>query len=157
MNNPILLGIKQYPFYLLLIIFGFITFLFFPEGLLFIAGSIAFITWLKEFFENRKINNFRITSFDKPKIDQYRSHEEKQQYLSTTRWKKKKMQVHLRDLVCQSCGSSFKLVVHHLRYDNLGDEPLEDLILLCSSCHEKLHQKLGYNRQQNYPINKICH
>lgn len=38
---------------------------------------------------------------------------------------------------CCECGSSRYLDVHHLRYGM--DITLEDLILLCRSCHRTLH------------------
>jgi hypothetical protein len=31
-------------------------------------------------------------------------------------------------------------VVHHLSYDNLGDEPLWELRAVCTSCHDKIHR-----------------
>lgn len=30
-------------------------------------------------------------------------------------------------------------IVHHLRYDNLRDEPDEDLSVVCSPCHQLIH------------------
>ena len=30
--------------------------------------------------------------------------------------------------------------VHHLNYDNFGDEPLSDLALLCRKCHKEEHE-----------------
>ena len=30
-------------------------------------------------------------------------------------------------------------VVHHLSYDNLGDEPPGDLMALCFECHDRMH------------------
>ena len=40
---------------------------------------------------------------------------------------------------CQLCGSTQNLNVHHKNYDNIGNETLDDLTLLCKSCHEKFH------------------
>jgi len=40
---------------------------------------------------------------------------------------------------CERCGVPWGLEVHHLTYDNLGDESLEDLICLCRDCHRQLH------------------
>lgn len=46
---------------------------------------------------------------------------------------------------CELCNGSTKLNVHHKSYDNHGDEyhHLEDLIVLCSDCHAKFHNKLA--------------
>lgn len=41
---------------------------------------------------------------------------------------------------CQLCGtSSVQLHVHHNTYANYGKERLEDLIVLCKTCHENFH------------------
>lgn len=40
---------------------------------------------------------------------------------------------------CQFCGSATNLQVHHLTYENVPDEPMEDLLTLCKTCHTKLH------------------
>lgn len=46
---------------------------------------------------------------------------------------------------CELCNySPFKpgvLQVHHKTYENLFNEPLEDLILLCTYCHKKETEK----------------
>lgn len=42
---------------------------------------------------------------------------------------------------CVMCGATINLCVHHLTYDNLGTEPLTDLITLCKKCHKNLHGK----------------
>ncbi len=42
---------------------------------------------------------------------------------------------------CQLCNSPEKLRVHHRTYERLGKELQEDLITLCSDCHEKFHNK----------------
>lgn len=38
--------------------------------------------------------------------------------------------------VCERCGSTDGLAVHHVTYQNLGSEPLSDLLLLCARCHD---------------------
>src|SRR6266852_2617962 len=47
---------------------------------------------------------------------------------------------------CQNCGATPKeltrqtaLHVHHLTYERLGNELLEDVMISCRSCHEKEH------------------
>ena len=37
------------------------------------------------------------------------------------------------------CGKDAQLHVHHCTYANYGEERLEDLIMLCSACHERFH------------------
>ncbi len=40
---------------------------------------------------------------------------------------------------CQKCGSQEHLEVHHLTYEHMGNEPMEDLITLCHACHYNEH------------------
>lgn len=37
------------------------------------------------------------------------------------------------------CGAQ-ATEVHHKTYDNMGKEPLSDLVFLCKVCHKKAHQ-----------------
>lgn len=41
---------------------------------------------------------------------------------------------------CRLCGSAKNIVVHHIRYDNIGVEPDDDLLVVCRKCHNELHQ-----------------
>ncbi len=43
---------------------------------------------------------------------------------------------------CQVCASRERLEVHHNCYDNLGGEPLVDLVVLCRGCHELFHKEM---------------
>jgi len=42
--------------------------------------------------------------------------------------------------MCQYCGGE-ATEVHHLTYENIGNEPLEDLIAICRLCHKDQHLK----------------
>ena len=70
--------------------------------------------------------------------------QQKQVYLHSTTWKKKRQQALNRDKACTQCGTCSNLQVHHLRYTNLGHEPLSDLITLCDTCHTLRHQSVGF-------------
>lgn len=69
--------------------------------------------------------------------------------------------------ICQRCGKDFpekKLVVHHKDCSNyrteIGDHSLENLIVLCRSCHTKLHNELRRNSSRyvgQYDIEKGMH
>src|ERR1700719_4251103 len=59
-----------------------------------------------------------------------------------------KQWIELRKLVysarghkCEKCESTNKLHVHHKTYENFGNESLDDLELLCSTCHRKRHSE----------------
>ena len=68
------------------------------------------------------------------------------EYLKTNHWKSRKFkklwQVNGQ---CQECGDKTGLQVHHVRYkDNNGNsvlyrERMRDLIVLCDTCHKKIH------------------
>jgi len=43
---------------------------------------------------------------------------------------------------CEKCGckgTHAEIWIHHRRYQNLGQEPLDDLVALCGFCHQALH------------------
>lgn len=72
-------------------------------------------------------------------------------YLNSSKWNTMKIVIRARDNVCKKCGSKNNLQVHHITYKNFGDEELEDLVLLCGSCHKEVHEKHGKNAGY-YPI-----
>lgn len=63
-------------------------------------------------------------------------------YLDTDKWKKKRALVLERDQqCCQGCMDAQGTEVHHLNYENMGDEFLFELVSLCHQCHEKIHER----------------
>ena len=40
---------------------------------------------------------------------------------------------------CQDCGSASRLTGHHRHYLNIGNEPIEDIEILCWNCHQLRH------------------
>ena len=71
-------------------------------------------------------------------------------YLNSPQWQAKKQQLLERSRkkagsdnifgVCERCGyKPWKpnLQVHHLTYERIYEEKLEDLILLCPKCHKE--------------------
>lgn len=66
------------------------------------------------------------------------------EYIKSEEWKHKRKEVLERDkFKCRLCGAKgteYNLHVHHNSYNNLGNEPLEDLITLCKECHEIYHK-----------------
>lgn len=61
-------------------------------------------------------------------------------YIESDEWRERARSIRERDgYRCQICGADdTPLEVHHLTYDNLGQELDEDLITVCHSCHEKI-------------------
>jgi len=63
-------------------------------------------------------------------------------YLKSEDWKtRRKILLEEADWVCAQCGGHATMI-HHLNYDNLGDEILdEDVIAICKSCHKDVHSQ----------------
>lgn len=65
------------------------------------------------------------------------------QYMNTDHWKQKCQQkLESCRRACQICNGEDRLVVHHRTYERLGQEDLEDLTVLCRSCHGIFHGKI---------------
>src|SRR5690606_33653832 len=89
-----------------------------------------------QIYEGLKHSNYRLTPYYK-----YR------EYLYSDVWKEKRKEIMLRDnYICQNCKVEKAEEVHHLTYDNLFNEPLEDLQALCRTCHLNIHKKVDKNR-----------
>jgi 5-methylcytosine-specific restriction endonuclease McrA len=64
------------------------------------------------------------------------------QFLLTPYWKEvRKIKLSSTERQCEQCGSKTKLQVHHTSYKRHGREHkhLEDLKVLCQTCHEAEH------------------
>jgi 5-methylcytosine-specific restriction endonuclease McrA len=64
-------------------------------------------------------------------------------YLKSEEWQRKRYVVLKRDgWKCVHCGAR-ATQVHHKRYSkyNIGKEPIEWLVSICKTCHDKEHSK----------------
>lgn len=62
------------------------------------------------------------------------------EYLKSKHWKQfRKIASEKLEKKCP-CGSVDRLDLHHMTYENLGREKLEDVVWLCRSCHDCLHR-----------------
>lgn len=69
------------------------------------------------------------------------SYEGHRRYLKTVKWRNiRDRRVALDGFKCKICGNIHRLNVHHITYKNWRHENIEDLITLCSPCHDKVHQ-----------------
>lgn len=62
----------------------------------------------------------------------------------TWRDRARQFRVRYAPLQCYCCkigDDEAEFHIHHLRYDNLGQEPDEDLIAVCIRCHGMIHEK----------------
>lgn len=67
---------------------------------------------------------------------------EYQAYLRSPHWCSLAARVKLaRGSRCERCGDTECLDAHHLTYDRIGHELMEDLMVLCRECHEAIHDK----------------
>jgi 5-methylcytosine-specific restriction endonuclease McrA len=65
------------------------------------------------------------------------------EYLISREWALKRLSIFKkRGRRCESCGVTQHLTLHHLRYERLGAERDDDLVVLCWPCHQKRHQLL---------------
>jgi len=67
------------------------------------------------------------------------------EYLKSEDWRvRRKMLMEEADWTCCECGLK-ATQLHHLSYENLGEEELEvDVIALCTACHKEKHNKQEY-------------
>ena len=56
---------------------------------------------------------------------------------------------------CIDCGSSMQLNAHHINYDRLGRENLDDLITLCESCHHTRHLQEESAKERRYAARRL--
>lgn len=69
-------------------------------------------------------------------------------YLESPNWQEKRKKVLERDSYLCICGER-GTIGHHKTYDNLGQEPLSDLVALCKNCHDGYHGRL-YPRSETF-------
>jgi 5-methylcytosine-specific restriction endonuclease McrA len=59
-------------------------------------------------------------------------------YLRSSAWRQRRAGVIAREKVCQLCQGSERLEVHHITYNRVGAEEIDDLRLLCRRCHKDI-------------------
>lgn len=66
------------------------------------------------------------------------------EYLRSPEWRQRRAKVISRcNNTCEGCGEAAVDHVHHLTYDNVGQELLFQLVGLCNSCHHTAHHPDG--------------
>lgn len=81
-------------------------------------------------------------------------------YCRSLKWKQLKFKILKRDCFqCVICKSKKDLRLHHLTYERVGNENLEDLQTLCKDCHDREKHSLipfiekireGWNGQSRF-------
>lgn len=61
-------------------------------------------------------------------------------YINSQKWQRQRAnRMAIDNNECKLCFSRTNLHVHHITYENFGNEPMNELITVCKSCHEKIH------------------
>jgi len=80
--------------------------------------------------KEKKLNTFFLGPRSKP--IGYRK------YISSHEWRKKRERAfEILGKKCNRCGSTVNLEVHHRDYDNLYNETITDVEIVCGRCHER--------------------
>lgn len=68
---------------------------------------------------------------------------EYQHYLTTQHWENvRSRKLGQAGYRCEKCNRGEPLEVHHLTYDRLGEELMDDLQVLCRICHSREHGRV---------------
>jgi 5-methylcytosine-specific restriction endonuclease McrA len=64
-----------------------------------------------------------------------------QRVLCSALWSERRAEIiEARGAMCEWCGVDGEdLELHHITYENLGDELDDELVLLCKQCHVRAH------------------
>lgn len=77
---------------------------------------------------------------DQKRAEKVKSSKEYSEYIKSKEWQETRQRIFKRDnYKCQKCGTAKNLSVHHITYENLGEEKDADLVTLCESCHGDIH------------------
>jgi transcription elongation factor Elf1 len=98
-----------------------------------------FVFALIPYPEYDEVRSYVIFVTDKYKKIKYK------EYIASPEWKERVLQLKekcgWRCQLCNKPGTKRTLHAHHRTYDNLGCELEGDIIILCSECHAKFHNK----------------
>ena len=93
---------------------------------------------------------------DKPltwSVNRLMSAKQKQDYIRSPQWKAlRQRRLVLANNTCEykGCKQTKYLNCHHVTYDRLQQEDIEDLRILCRDCHQRQHDHYGYDRTTLY-------
>jgi hypothetical protein len=81
-----------------------------------------------------------------------------QAYIKSNDWRKKReYALKILGCVCRRCETTdVPLQVHHKHYRTLYHERLEDVIVLCTPCHETTHRIIKREREERAYGNAFC-
>lgn len=71
------------------------------------------------------------------------------EYLRTSEWQTtRRAKLEQVGHQCRRCGTDRPLHVHHLTYDHVGHEWLDELVVLCKRCHSDIHDDRASNQRR---------
>lgn len=71
------------------------------------------------------------------------------EYLETPKWKSLRSRVLSRaGNLCEGCLTETATEVHHVTYENVGEEFAWDLVAVCHVCHKRFHDKKKKEQQE---------
>lgn len=86
--------------------------------------------------EKKKIYNLIIKESNYLNSNKYKYYK----YLESNEWKAiRNDRMKMDNYLCQECRNAKADEVHHITYNRIFEEILEDLISVCKPCHKKLH------------------
>ena len=81
----------------------------------------------------------------------FMSAEDKLKHMQGEYWANlKALKIEFTQHRCELCFSPNHLHLHHLTYQRLGCERVDDVVLLCYTCHQLQHDHYGYDRLTIY-------
>lgn len=76
-----------------------------------------------------------------------------QKYIESDEWKEvRNDRIFLDGYKCRMCGSAMNLVVHHITYERVPNEDMDDLITLCRDCHNRLHERDNERKGRSFHL-----
>lgn len=122
------------------------------------VGSRSDVMKLPEF--NEKLNEEYYEKLRQIRIKEYNEKREQRkneffreysEYLNSNKWRLKREKVLERDkYLCQACLTRKATQVHHISYEFIYNEPLFDLISVCTECHDKIHNLRDKQNKYEY-------
>jgi len=84
------------------------------------------------------------------------------EYLTSNHWYNMRNRWCSRRAACYACDQTSKRCqIHHVSYENLGNEQANDFLVVCPDCHERIHEALsellpdwgvGYQAQRTFLV-----
>lgn len=92
------------------------------------------------------------------KMWEYEKYLESPHWQELRKWKLEQQRKELGYNSCEKCGERPQVVtreaalhIHHLTYERLGEERIEDVTIICRPCHDKEHGRDAEGKQKPDP------